>query len=110
MTTEGVQDTYESDDFMSEIIISVGHSVESPEDRRAREHAKKERQVTRWVRDTIPGLVQPYMRLLRESQSLRSVQRYAAVLCTCESDAARSLRVTCVYFDRESLSGQLAFI
>lgn len=47
-TVASTRAAYQPDNFMSEIIVSVGHAVESPEDRRAREHAKKERQVARW--------------------------------------------------------------
>lgn len=97
------QDTYQPDGLMSEIIISVGQSTESIEDRRARERAKRERQVTRWVQDVIPALCQPYLQLLRTSQSLRSVQRELSVLCNCRGEESRVLKVTCVYFDREAI-------
>ena len=36
---------YDADNFMSEIIMSIGRAAESPEDHRACEHAKKEQQV-----------------------------------------------------------------
>lgn len=94
---------YNADNLMSEIIVSIGHAAESPEDRRAREHAKKERQVTRWVNEVIPALLRPYMQLLRSSQSLRSVQRDTTLQCSCVHKASRSLKVTCIYFDRKSL-------
>ena len=102
LITDETRDTYEADHFMSSIIISVGHALESPEERRAREHAKKERQVSRWVQDTIPALIPAYMQLLRASQSLRSVQCGTLAQCRCSANPVRTLKVTCVYFDRES--------
>ena len=95
--------TYQPDGLMSEIIVSVGQSTESSEDRRAREHAKRERQVTRWVQDVIPALCQPYLRLLWASQSLQTVQRDLLVSCDCHGEKSRVLKVTCVYFDREAI-------
>ncbi|EPS94432.1 hypothetical protein FOMPIDRAFT_128943 [Fomitopsis schrenkii] len=51
------------------------------------------------VQEVIPSLLHPYMRLLRTSQFLRSVQRDTAVACSCGGENVRSLKVTCVYFD-----------
>ena len=96
-----IQDAYQPDDVMSDIIISVSQFVETPESRRAQEHAKKERQITRWVREVIPALLKPYLRLLRTSCSLRTVARDVSTACSCRGERGRTLRISCVYFDRE---------
>ena len=98
---EASRDAYQPDDLMSDIIISVSQSVETPESCRAQEHAKKERQITRWVQEVIPAMLQPYLRLLRTSCSLRTVARDVSTACSCRGERGRTLRITCVYFDRE---------
>ena len=95
------QDAYQPDDLMSDIIISVSQSVETPESRRAQEHAKKERQIARWVQEVIPALLQPYLRLLRTSCSLRTIARDVSTVCSCRGEKGWTLKITCVYFDCE---------
>ena len=89
-----------TDDLMNGIIVSIAESSESLEDRRAREHAKKQRQVERWLGEVLPSLLPPYLHLLRVSHSLRDVQHDAEAACTCDGWNTSSLTVVCVYFNR----------
>lgn len=89
-------------DFMSGIIISLADNAQTPEERRAQERAKKQRQVGRWINETLPSLLRPFLHLLRVSEGLRRVERSGTVVCCCGGDGARSMPVICVYFDRES--------
>ncbi|RDB20395.1 hypothetical protein Hypma_012501 [Hypsizygus marmoreus] len=61
---------------------------------------KKERQWQKWANETIPALLQPYLTLLRETDSLReSVSSASEVTCACRSHV-RKISVACVYFER----------
>lgn len=61
--------------------------------------AKRQRQWRKWSEDVIPGLLQPYMSLLRETEGLRDIntRRQANGCAGCSS--GRLLEVTCVYFE-----------
>lgn len=59
-------------------------------------------QWTKWTQVVIPQLVQPYLDLLHRSDSLSSVNRQFSSLCSCGQSRARTLKVTCVYFDCKS--------
>lgn len=58
-------------------------------------------QYTKWTKIVIPQLVQPYLELIRRSDSLGSVDRQFSSLCVCGQVKARELKVTCIYFDCE---------
>lgn len=78
-----------------------------PEDlelRRAREGRKKEWQWIRWATKTIPSLLHPHLKLLRESESLRNMQHSSHELCTCGGKGAQMLQVVCVFFERKLFS------
>ncbi|KAH9912541.1 uncharacterized protein B0H18DRAFT_1088385 [Fomitopsis serialis] len=75
-------------------MVSVADAVESEDQCRDREHAKKQRQVQRWVNEVLPGMFQPYLRLLRTTASLRNVQRDVTLLCSCAGRSSRSLTLT----------------
>jgi hypothetical protein len=67
--------------------------------------SKKAKQWRKWDEEIIPMLIEPYLRLLRETQSLRNLtalqQNLAPPACDgCSS--GRSLRVSCVYFESMS--------
>jgi hypothetical protein len=66
------------------------------------QRSKKERQRKKWTDDIIPSLVGPYLHLLRQSQSLRHVDRISKHTCTC-LNPGRNLVVICVYFDSEPI-------
>lgn len=87
------------DDLMSSIMVSVADAAESEDQRRERERAKKQRQVQRWVNEVLPAVIQPYLRLLRTTASLRNVERDVTLLCSCAGRSSRSLTLSCVYFD-----------
>lgn len=63
---------------------------------------KKANQWKRWTDKVIPALLQPFMRILEESQSLREHQP-SGIPCQC---GAATLDVICVYF--QSVSGCFA--
>ena len=87
--------------FMSEILVSVGDSTQTPEERRAQERERKQRQAGRWLSEVLPSLRRPYLRLLRVSEGLRSSDRSVVVHCSCGGSTGHTLSVICVYFDRE---------
>ena len=60
---------------------------------------KIERQWTKWSQETIPALLQPYMILMEETQSLRDTSKLQNIqLCKgCEN--GRLLNVSCVFFN-----------
>lgn len=67
-----------------------------------RTRKKREKQYSKWVNVVIPSLLAPYMRLLRETDSLSSpIRDPVAVDCTCGRAVTRRLKVVCVCFDRE---------
>jgi hypothetical protein len=84
----------------SPIYVSVDR--EDPELRQQRQGRKKERQWAKWANETIPSLLQPYLRILRTSDNLRNLNRHPDVslpACSCERRA--SINVTCVFFERK---------
>ena len=90
-------------DLLSDIIVSIADAVDNSEAHRAQEHAKKERQVRRWTNEVLPSLLQPFLHLLRTTQSLRSVERAFTPMCQCSREGVRTLTVVCVFFDRACL-------
>jgi len=100
---DGVPDVFEDggDDqgLASEIHHTYGEEYHDLQRlRRARKH---KRQWTKWMHDVIPSLISVYLRLLRETTSLRN-EPVMQSGCVCAS-FARSLKVICVYFNREFL-------
>jgi hypothetical protein len=60
---------------------------------------KKERQWARWQQEVIPSLVQPYLRLIRETDSLRNMAGLSPPPpCVCGGEDARSLEVARISF------------
>jgi hypothetical protein len=67
--------------------------------RRQNAQLKKARTSYKWTNDVLPTLLPLYLRLLRETESLRLTPNAVSFPCTCTS--ARTLAVTCIFFKRE---------
>lgn len=64
---------------------------------------KKERQWIKWASVTIPALLEPYLSLLRQTDSLREeITPEVQSHCKCSS-STRKIQVACVYFERKNL-------
>lgn len=61
--------------------------------------SKAQKQWTKWTTTIIPSLLQPYLRLLRTTQSLRHLSHDTEVQCTCGRLNLRMMTVTCLSFD-----------
>lgn len=61
---------------------------------------KKIRQWARWQDEVIPQLVEPFMRLLAQSQSLSQVDTPSFTACTCRSSKMRKVNLTILSFAR----------
>lgn len=86
----------------SSMGLHIRESEASPDANRLRAKTKKERQWLKWSNEIIPSLLQPYLNYLRSTQSLREPPPDDAeleIICTCGKET--SLKVTCVYFERE---------
>ena len=88
---------YDNINFMEGVLITHGPLTDL--EKRTRQRLKKKRQWKKWYEDIIPTLVQPYLRLLRETQNLRNHPHTPTYSCACGTPA-RSLVVICVYFER----------
>jgi hypothetical protein len=64
-----------------------------------RELEKARRVSSKWMTDVLPSLLPVYLRLLRETRSLRLSPNDLSFSCTC--DSTRSLKVTCIFFQRK---------
>lgn len=93
----------------SPVYVSVGE--EDPELRQQHHRRKKERQWEKWSNETIPSLLHPYLRILRESDNLRCLDRLSDnTLPDCLCQRQMSISVTCVFFERQFLQlKQLTF-
>ena len=82
------------------IYVLVGG--EDAELQRQRQRRKKERQWAKWANETIPSLLQPYLKILCESDNLHTLNCHPDVTmpaCSCERRA--SINVTCVFFEHK---------
>lgn len=61
---------------------------------------KKLKQWNTWKNEVIPELLMVYLRVLSESQSLRTMEQCEALHCQCGA-TRRKITVTCIYFDSE---------
>jgi hypothetical protein len=64
---------------------------------------KRQRQWRKWSEDVIPGLLQPYMSLLRETEGLRDINTKRQVDGCAGCSRGRLLEVTCVYFESKGI-------
>jgi hypothetical protein len=60
---------------------------------------KKARQFQRWEGEILPALMQPYIQLLRETDSLRNMLEVRQVAGCSGCHAGRSLKVACIFFE-----------
>ncbi|KZP19915.1 hypothetical protein FIBSPDRAFT_680163, partial [Athelia psychrophila] len=60
---------------------------------------KGKKQWVKWSTEVIPSLLQPYLRLLRVTDSLRNLHHNEELECTCGHTQLRKLTVTCLFFD-----------
>lgn len=82
--------------------IYISGEVPDSELRQQRSRRKKERQWAKWENETIPLLLQPYLRILRQSDNLRTLTRHSDItLPTCSCKRRTSINVTCVFFERK---------
>jgi hypothetical protein len=73
-----------------------------PDLRQQCQQRKKERQWAKWENEIIPSLLQPYLRILRESDNLRTLNHHSSVaLPTCLCERRTRIDVTCVFFERK---------
>lgn len=79
--------------------------LQSPDPASEHAHYQSTRanQWTKWTKVVIPSLVETYFRLMHRTEQLGIVDRGHVSPCTCMQAQARSLNVTCVYFDCEFL-------
>lgn len=83
--------------------LNIRRGVEDIELRRQRQRQKRERQSSKWAQTVIPALLEPYLELLRVSDSLRTPQRPSSGTsgaCLCARRA--KLTVICVFLDSAS--------
>ena len=80
--------------------VLTTHGLLTDIERQTRQRLKKKRQWEKWYKVTIPALLQPHLRLLRETQFLRNRPLHPAHICVCNTPP-RSLKVICVYFERK---------
>lgn len=66
--------------------------------------SKAQKQWAKWSTEIIPSLLQPYLHLLRVTDSLRNLRHDEARECTCGGTQLRELKVICLFFDGMLLS------
>lgn len=74
-----------------------------PDDTTVLKVSKGKKQWVKWSTEVIPSLLQPYLRLLRVTDSLRNLHHNEELECTCGHTQLRKLTVTCLFFDGELL-------
>jgi hypothetical protein len=72
---------------------------EDEEEEGVHQVGKKVRQWRKWSEDIIPALLEPYLELLRESESLRDVSDARNIQGCKGCQGKRQLEVVCVYFE-----------
>jgi hypothetical protein len=78
--------------------------------RRERQRRKRAQQYTNWVTNIIPSLIEPHLRLLRQTNSLRDPLQPEPLTCTCAPEASRSLHVISVHFHRQYIFCAFIFV
>lgn len=61
--------------------------------------SKAQKQWIKWTSVIVPSPVQPYLRLLRITNSLRDLHHDQVIDCTCGRLNLRQMTVTCLHFD-----------
>jgi hypothetical protein len=71
------------------------------DDQRAYARRKRARQHSNWTTNVIPSLSPIFLRLLRETESLRLKPNSPPSPSTCRCTSKRPVVITCLYFQRE---------
>jgi hypothetical protein len=95
--SEDVLGSEDEEDLSSEDEEDLGSEDEKEES--VQEVGKKARQWRKWSEDIIPALLEPYLELLRESESLRDVSGARNVEGCKGCQDKQQLEVICVYFE-----------
>jgi hypothetical protein len=66
---------------------------------REKNRRKKSRQYVKWNEEVIPSLIPDYLRVMRQSRSLRDSLTSYTLPCDCDGLNLKSIDVSCVYFD-----------
>jgi len=74
-------------------------SEDEKEEEGVRQVGKKVQQWRKWSEDIIPALLEPYLELLRESESLRDVSGARNIEGCKVCQGKQQLEVVCVYFE-----------
>jgi hypothetical protein len=61
--------------------------------------SKKEKQWNKWNHEVIPAMLGPYLRLLRETESLRNMSAVRREHLCSGCPGFRNMEISCVYFD-----------
>jgi len=85
-----------------DIIMREGEGFRDKAEAR-KQASKKERQWRNWSEEVIPAMLEPYMELLRESDSLRDLSSARRHRGCKGCGNGRSLEVVCVYFESRFL-------
>ena len=93
-------DNFSQFDNTEQPLIYTRRSAEDSELLRQRQRRKREKQSSKWTQIVIPALLDPYLELLRVSDSLRLPRREAlSNRHTCPCAKHRKLTITCVFLD-----------
>lgn len=108
----GVHDTVDDHPMPFEESVDVVPPSENEPDLvaeavRSQRAAKEERQWRNWSRDIIPALLKPYMRLLRETDSLRHKNKVSSASGCSGCHLGRLIEVSCIYFDSKFLCNSI---
>lgn len=91
----GVDDTDSDDDYKmlsDDGLEDVGAAYEKQQD-------KKRRQWQKWSENVIPAMLKPYLQLLRETESLRSLNLVRNQQQCLGCSGGRMLDVSCIFFE-----------
>jgi len=61
--------------------------------------SKKEKQWNKWNWEVLPAMLNPYLQLLRETDSLRNLSSMPRLLACLGCFGQRKLTVSCIYFE-----------
>jgi len=99
-TREGgrIEDSADGEEEEEDIIMSEAEGMKDEAEARKRS-GKKERQWKNWSEVIIPAMLEPYMELLRESESLRDLSGARNHQGCQGCGSGRCLEVICIYFE-----------
>jgi len=82
-------------------VEGIGACIEGSGAEVSRKEEKKKRQTAVWVNEVIPAMVQPYLKLLCDTESLRCLPPVRNVSSCGGCMVGRVVDVYCVFFDRK---------